>query len=72
MTTMQRIPRNADLLVRLDSAVSDAQFARIKHEFQAQFAGHRAVFFRGCDVTITPIVRRARGKYTPSLVGHRA
>ncbi len=67
---IESIPRNADLLIRLEPWVSTEQFERVKHDFARQFPGQRAIFFRGDTVEITPIVRRRATKYTPSLVGH--
>lgn len=67
---IQHIPRNADLIVAIKELISDAQLQRLKHDFEQHFSGHRAIFIRGGEMEITPIVRRARKKYTPSLVGH--
>lgn len=67
---LQPIKRNADLLIKVDAATSDADLVRLRNEIKEHFSGHRAIIFRANDLEITPLVRLRSHPYRPSMLAH--
>lgn len=67
---VQRIKRNADLLVGIVASITDIELSRLRQQIKERFSGHRAMIFRKDDVEITSLARPRLRPYRPSMLAH--
>lgn len=67
---IQRIKRNADLLVGIAAPITSVELSQLRQQFKEHFSGHRAIIYSQDDLEITPLIRPRSRPYRPSMLAH--